>query len=207
MKDLFEMDLQLFAEGEGAAGEGTEQTSTSQEGDKAKEAYTHEEVKELLQKETDRRVTEALKKQERKLESKLKEADKLRNMDEEQKRQYEFEQREKALEEKEREFSLMENKIECNKILNERGLPIDFVGYVVAEDADTMMENINSFEKAFKAAVADAVNNKLQKKTPSGGTTSQKGMTKESFRKLSLAEQSEIYRTNPSLYKELVGEQ
>lgn len=207
MDKQFLMDLQLFAEGEGAAEETTEETSTSQEEDKAKEAYTHEEVKELLQKETDRRVTEALKKQERKLESKLKEAEKLRNMDESQKKQYEFEQREKALEEKEKEFALMENKIECNKILNQRGLPIDFVGYVVAEDADTMMENINSFEKAFKAAVADAVNDKLQKKTPTAGSTSQKGMTKEAFRKLSLAEQSEIYRTNPSLYKELVGEQ
>ena len=37
-----------------------------------------------------------------------------------------------------------------------RGLPIEFVDYIVAEDAETMMENITTFERAFKSAVADA---------------------------------------------------
>ena len=62
--------------------------------------YTEEEVRELLQKEGDKRVTAAMKKAERKKEAAIKEATKLAQMNDEQKYQYELEQREKAIEEK-----------------------------------------------------------------------------------------------------------
>ena len=59
--------------------------------------YTQEEVDELLQKETDRRVTAALKKQE----TKLNEAAKLAAMNEQEKWEYQLKQREQAIAEKE----------------------------------------------------------------------------------------------------------
>ena len=59
--------------------------------------YTQEEVDVLLQKEGDRRVTEALKTAERKNQEKVKEAQKLAQMNEQEKYQYELEQREKAI--------------------------------------------------------------------------------------------------------------
>lgn len=203
--EMYEMNLQLFAD-EGLE-EGTEEnTEEGQEGAEESKTYTKEEVDTMLQKEADRRVSAALAKQEKKLENKLKEAEKLRNMDAEQKREYELEQRAKQIEEKEKEFALMENKIECNKILSNRGIPADFVDYVVAEDADKMMENIKTFEKLFKSAVSDAVNEKIEKKTPTGSGSKQKGLSRDEFKKMSIAQQSEIYRTNPELYKELTGQ-
>lgn len=167
--------------------------------------YTEQEVQELLQKEGDRRVSTALKKQQKQFESKIAEAEKLRGMDEAQRKEYEFNQKVAELEKKEREFNLAQNKLEASKVLANRELPIEFVDYIVADDADTMLENINVFEKAFKAAVADAVSKKLASPAPKTGSVKQTGLTKEDFKKMNLAQQAELYKTNPALYKELAA--
>lgn len=167
--------------------------------------YTEQEVQELLQKEGDRRVSTALKKQQKQFETKIAEAEKLRGMDEAQRKEYEFNQKVAELEKKEREFNLAQNKLEASKVLANRELPIEFVDYIVADDADTMLENINVFEKAFKAAVADAVSKKLASPAPKTGSVKQTGLTREDFKKMNLAQQAELYKTNPALYKELAA--
>lgn len=167
--------------------------------------YTEQEVQELLQKEGDRRVSTALKKQQKQFENKIAEAEKLRGMDEAQRKEYEFNQKVAELEKKEREFNLAQNKLEASKVLANRELPIEFVDYIVADDADTMLENINVFEKAFKAAVADAVSKKLASPAPKTGSVKQTGLTREDFKKMNLAQQAELYKTNPALYKELAA--
>lgn len=165
--------------------------------------YTEAEVQEMLQKEGDRRVSAALKKQQMTFESKLAEAEKLRGMDEAQRKEYEYNQKVNELAEREKEFNLAQNKLEASKVMANRGLPIAFVDYIVAEDAETMMENITVFEKAWKAAVADAVTQKIASPTPKSGSVTQTGITKEEFSKMSIAQQSEIYHSNPALYREL----
>lgn len=182
---------------ETAVTDSTKQTETK--------TYTEQEVMELLQREGDRRVTSALKKQAAQFETKMAEAEKLRGMDEAQRKEYEFNQKVAELEAREKEFNLMQNKLEASKVLANRDLPIEFVDYIVADDADTMMENINTFEKAFKAAVADAVTKKMASPTPKGGSVKQTGITKEDFKKMNLAQQAELFRTNPALYKELTN--
>ena len=165
--------------------------------------YTESEVQALLQREGDRRVSSALKKQQKEFEKKTAEADKLRDMDESQRKEYEYTQRLQELENKEREFAIAQNKLEATKVMANRELPIEFVDYIVAEDAETMMENITTFERLFKSAVADAVAKKIASPAPKTGSAKQTGMTKDEFRKLSVAQQSEIYRTNPELYKQM----
>lgn len=172
-------------------------------GDSSEKTYTESEVQALLQREGDRRVSSALKKQQKEFENKQAEAEKLRAMDENQRKDYEYNQKLQELEQREREFTVAQNKLEATKVLANRELPIEFVDYIVAEDADTMMENINVFERAFKAAVADAVAKKIASPAPKGGTVKQSGMTKEEFRKLSVAQQSELFRTNPELYRQM----
>lgn len=184
---------------------GLEQNNSTQqtEGNSEPKTYTEAEVQALLQAEADRRVSSALKKQQKAFESKMAEADKLRSMDENQRREYEFNQKVAELEAKEREFAIAQNKLEATKVLSNRGLPVEFVDYVVADDADTMMSNITTFERAFKSAVADEVARKIATPTPKTGTTKQTGMTREEFKKLNLSQQAEIYRTNPELYKQM----
>lgn len=181
-------------------------TNTSlDEGNTTPKTYTEAEVQEMLQRETDRRVSSALKKQQRTFEDKIAEADKLRGMDEAQRKDYEYEKKVQELEQREKEFNLAQNKLEASKVLSNRGLPVEFVDYIVADDADTMMENITTFEKAFKSAVADEVARRISAPTPKASGATQTGMTKEQFRKLNIAQQTEIYRTNPELYKSLVN--
>ena len=181
---------------------GMENQQTPDEGATPK-TYTEEEVRALLQQEGDRRVSQALNKQRKELEKKQAEAEKLREMDEAQRRDYEYNKKVEELEAKEREFAIAQNKLEASKVLTNRGLPIEFVDYIVADDADTMMANIETFDKAFKAAVADEVAKRIAQPAPKAGSAQQGGLTKEQFRKLNLAQQAEIYRTNPTLYKEL----
>ena len=183
----------------------TVETGAEQVQEQEVKTYTQEEVDRMLQQETDRRVTSALQKQQRKFEAEKAEAEKLRDMDEAQKKEYEFNKRVAELEKREKEFALMENKVSATKVLGDRGLPIQFVDYIVAEDAETMMANINNFEKAWKAALADAVNARLAQPAPKGSTATQTGLTKEQFKKLSISQQAELYTTNPELYKTLTA--
>lgn len=172
-------------------------------GGDAPKTYTEEEVQALLQQEGDRRVSSAQKKWQKDLENKMAEAEKLRNMDESQRKEYEYEQKLHELEDREREFAITQNKLEATKVLANRNLPVEFVDYIVAEDAETMMANITTFEKLFNSAVADAVAKRIASPAPKTGTVKQTGLTREEFKKLSLAQQAEIYRTNPELYKQL----
>ena len=119
----------------------TTTTDTSTTGTETK-TYTQEEVDKMLQSEVDRRITSALKKQAKNNEAKIKEAQKLAQMNESEKFQYELEQREKAIAEKEKALALAENKNEAGKILADKGLSLSLVDFVVAEDAETMNSNI-----------------------------------------------------------------
>ena len=165
--------------------------------------YTESEVQALLQREGDRRVSSALNKQKKEFEKQVAESEKLKTMDENQRKEYEYSQKLQELEARERDFAIAQNKLEATKVLANRELPIEFVDYIVAEDADTMMENITTFERAFKSAVADAVAKKIASPAPKNGSAKQTGMTKEEFRKLNVAQQTEIYRTNPELYNQM----
>ncbi len=184
---------------------GMETTQTPNEGAQTPKTYTEEEVRALLQQEGDRRVSQALNKQRKEMEKKQAEAEKLREMDENQRREYEYNKKVAELEQKERDFAIAQNKLEASKVLANRGLPVQFVDYIVADDADTMMTNIDNFEKAFKSAVADAVAARIAQPTPKSGSATQTGLTKEQFRKLTLAQQAEIYTTNPTLYRDLTS--
>lgn len=167
--------------------------------------YTQEEVDKLLQSESDKRVTEALKKAERKNQAKVKEATKLAQMNEEQKYQYELEQREKAIADKERELALAENKATASQVLASRGISADLVGLVVAEDADTMNDNINLLEKAFKASVKAEVEKRLSTSTPKKNLPLDGTITQDQFRKMTLSQQANLYREQPELYKKLTS--
>ena len=190
LKEAFIMDESITNEGM----EGTEART-----------YSQEEVDELLQKEGDRRVSEAQKKWSRKTEAKVAEAQKLATMNEEQKYQYELESREKAIAEKEAALALAENKATASTVLADKGISAKLVDLVVAEDADTMMSNITLLEKAFKESVKAEVERRLATSTPKKNLPTDTAITRESFSKMSIAQQTEIYQNNPELWKTLTN--
>ena len=167
--------------------------------------YTQEEVDKLLQSEADRRVSEALKKQAKKNEEKVREAEKLAKMSADEKYEYELEQREKAIQAKEKELALAENKNVASKILADKGLSLELVDFVIAEDAETMKSNIDVLARAFKKSVKAEVEKRLGSPVPKKNLGNPDSITREQFNKMSLDEQSRLYQENPEIYKALVN--
>ena len=177
-------------------------TDTSTTGTETK-TYTQEEVDKLLQSEVDRRITSALKKQAKNNEAKIKEAQKLAQMNESEKFQYELEQREKAIAEKEKALALAENKNEASKILADKGLSLSLVDFVIAEDAETMNSNIRLLEKAFKDSVKREVEKRLGSSAPKKNLPPDETITKEQAKKMGIRERQQLLMNNPELYAQL----
>lgn len=181
---------------------GAETTDTSTTGTETK-LYTQEELDALLQREGDKRVTEALRKAERKNAERVKEAQKLAQMNESEKYQYELEQREKAIEEKEKALALAENKNEASKILADKGLSLSLVDFVVAEDAETMNDRIKVLDKAFKESVKREVEKRLGSSAPKKNLPPDETITKEQAKKMTIIQRQNLLNSNPDLYKTL----
>lgn len=186
-------------------GAATESSNTAEPGTEEKRTYTKEEVEKLLQQETDRRVSAAMRKADAKKAEAVKEAQRLAEMSAEQKAQYQLEQKERELAEREQRLSVAENTAEALKVLADKGLRPALVRFVVAPDAETMMDNINELEKEFKASVKAEVERRLAGSTPKRNLPPDRAIGKEEFARMNLAQQQEIYRNNPELYKQLTG--
>ena len=179
--------------------EALEATAESTEATAEAKTFTAEE----MQAEIDRRVTQAMKTAERKANARVKEAEKLAKMNEQQRYEYELQAREKAIAEKEQALALAENKATAAEVLTGKGISAKLVNFVVAEDADTMMDNINLLEAEFKASVKAEVERRLSTSTPKKNLPTDKAITQQEFRNLSLTQQAEIWRNNPDLYNQL----
>ena len=179
-------------------------TDTSTTGTETK-TYTQEEVDKMLQSEVDRRITSALKKQAKSNEAKIKEAQKLAQMNESEKYQYELEQREKAIEEKEKALALAENKNIASQILADKGLSLSLVDFVIAEDAETMNSNIRLLEKAFKDSVKREVEKRLGSSAPKKNLPPDETITKEQAKKMGIRERQQLLMNNPELFAQLFG--
>ena len=180
----------------------TENTGTpTPEVTEEKLSFTQAELDALLQKEGDRRVSQAMKKQE----GKLKEAQKLAKMSAEEKYVYELEQREKAIEEKERQLSLAENKAEAAKILADKGISAELVSFVVTDDAETMNANIKLLEREFKKSVKAEVEKRLAGASPKKNLAEPEGMTKKDLMKMNVRDLQAFKNQNPETFAQIMG--
>lgn len=172
--------------------------------EETKTTYTLEEVQELLQKEGDRRVSMLQKKYEKQKEAAIKEAQKLAQMNEEDKYKYELEQREAKIAEKEKQIALMENRAEASRALASRGISIELVDLVVSDDADNMMANIKKLEEEFKKSVNEEVKKKLGSNAPARSSEDSGELTRENFKKLPIHKQVELMEQNPEKYEKFL---
>ena len=179
------------------------ENAVAETGAEEAKTYTQEEVDALLQSEVDRRITSALKKQQQKNEAKMREAEKLAKMSEQDRYSYELEQRERAIADRERDLALLENKNEASKILADKGIDLALVDFVVAETAEEMNDKINLLDKAFKKSVKAEVERRIGGSTPKKGLPVDKTISKQDFLQMSFTELMELKRENPELYAEL----
>lgn len=162
--------------------------------------YTQEEVMALLQSETDKRVTAALKTQQKKYEKQLS----LSKLDDEARAKAEKDDRIAELEEQLAQFHIERNRSELKSVLSSRGLSAEFADIVaVTDDIEASQANIDKLDKLFKAAVRAEVEKRLAGSTPKGNGGSTAEITKENAKNLSLAELTRLKKTNPELYNNL----
>jgi len=179
--------------------ETTTQTTETQEPET--KTYTQEEVLALLQSEGDKRVTAALKKQQKHYEKQLS----LSKLDGDERAKAEKDNCIAELEEQLAQFQIERNRSELKSVLSSRGLSAEFADIVnISDDIEASQANIDKLDKLFKAAVKAEVERRLAGSAPAGNTTVVSGnVTKEQAMKMSVAELRELQKTHPEVYNNL----
>ena len=176
--------------GESTVDNGAEETKT----------YTAEEVMALLQSESDKRVTAALKKQQAKYEKQLS----LSKLDGDERAKAEKDNRIAELEEQLAQFTIERNKSELKSVLSSRGLSAEFADIIaINDDIEASQSNIDKLDKLFKAAVKAEVEKRLAGNAPKGNGSAPAEITKESAMKMSMAQLQELEKTQPELFAKL----
>ena len=162
--------------------------------------YTQEEVLELLQRESDKRVSQALKTQQKKYEKQLS----LSKLDGEERAKAEKDAEIAELREQLAQFQIERNRSELKSVLSSRGLSAEFADIIaINDDIEASQANIDKLDKLFKAAVKAEVEKRLAGNAPkgNGGTTTE--ITKDSAKKMTMAQLNELAKSNPELFEKL----
>ena len=183
----------------GTGTEGNEGGAGSQQ--EENKTYTQEEVLALLQSETDKRVTEALKKQEKKYQKQLS----LAQLDGDERAKAEKDNRIAELEEIVAQMNIEKNKSELKSVLSSRGLSAEFADLInITDDIKESQEKIDALDKLFKAAVKAEVEKRLAANGGAPRSSSTSGeITKETFKAMSLSQRAAIARDDRELYNRL----
>ena len=164
--------------------------------------YTEEEVLKLIQKESDKRVSQALQTQEKKHKRELS----LSKLDDEAREKAEKDNRIAELEEKLAKYEIEKNKSEIKSVLASRGLSAIFADILnITDDVEKNQANIDTLDKEFKLAVKNEVERRLASSTPKGNNAGKVELTKDNAKKLSINELNELYTNDPDKFRELFG--
>ena len=151
--------------------------------------YTAEEVAKLIQAEADRRTNQALAKQKKEYEKKLS----LSSLDEQQRKEAEAQMKIEELQSQLAAFQIEKNRSELKSVLSSRGLSAEFADIInIGEDIEEAQAMIDKLDKLFKASVKAEVEKRLAGNAPKGNGSSSAEITKESAKKMSLAELSAL---------------
>lgn len=167
--------------------------------------YTQEEVLRLIQSETDKRVTAALKTQQKKFDKQMS----LSKLDDEERAKAEKDNRIAELEELVANFNIEKNRSELKSTLGARGLDVRFADIIsITDDIEESQKNIDLLDKMFKAAVKAEVEKRLASTggAPKGNSAPAASgeVTKEQFKAMTLSQQAALARDNKELYEKLV---
>ena len=171
-----------------------------QEAKKEEKLYTADEVNAIVQKRLEREKR------------KITEAEKLSKMTEQEKHDYEYQQRldelderAKSIEKREREYERKSLLTQTEHELINKGLPVDFASLLVSDNAESTKVNIDAFNKAWNDALSREVDKKLKQSSvpPKASGNGQAGMSKADFRKLSIPERARLKAENPELFNKL----
>lgn len=161
--------------------------------------FTMDEVEQMIAEGRKKALDEATKRADERFAARQREAEKLAQMNENQKREYELEQRENAIAEKEKALAMAENRTVASSILLEKGISTKLVDFVVDTDAEIMNNNISLLEREFKASVKAEVEKRLGSSAPKKNFVEPDQITKADLLKMPINKLQEMLNTNPDL--------
>ena len=163
---------------------------------------TAEDIKKLIQSETDKVRTEYAKK----LKAEQDEKDRLlkEKMSDEEKAKFERDKLQKDLEERERTLNAREVALHTIDKLTEAKLPLSFKDFLVGQSKEDADKNIEAFKVAWQTELKAAIEAKFKDSGSNppgqGGGTPQK-----KWSEMTLTEQGKLVSENPSLAKSLAA--
>lgn len=162
--------------------------------------YTQEEVLALIQSESDKRVTQALKTERKKYEKQLS----LSKLDGDEREKAEKDARIEELTQLVAQMNIDKNKSELKSVLSSRGLSAEFADIInITDDIEASQANIDKLDRLFKSAVKAEVEKRLAGNAPRGNSGNSAEITKETAKKMSIAEMNNLAKTNPELFNKL----
>ena len=170
----------------------------------AQKTFTQSEVDELIKK----RLAKQEKSFDKRMQEKLDEAEKLRQMNETQKAEYEQEKQRAYIAELEAKINRSGLEREASKMLSEGGIVADdkILGIVVKDTAERTQGAVESFVALVNELADKKVGEKLKGKTPKKMEDTTAGeITKEQFNKMGYQSRNELLQNNPELYRKLKG--
>ena len=161
--------------------------------------YTQEQVNEMIARrvarETKKIEAEKEKAYQAQLEAELKESERLAQMNEAdrvkakaEKERKQFEQEKKLFAEQMKAFEQQKIKNQTMQMLGERNMPVELAQFITSQNADEIMDNVNTFYKCFNEAVEQVVTERLRGKSPSVSTVSKNTFSMEQLRGMSVEE-------------------
>lgn len=181
-----------------------EQASTQEEEKATEKTFTQSEVDDLIKK----RLAKQEKSFDKRMQEKLDEAEKLRQMNETQKAEYEQEKQKAYIAELEAKINRSGLEREASKMLSEGGIVVDdkILGLVVQDTAEATQEAVEGFVALVNALADKKVSEKLKGKTPKKMEDTSAGeITKEQFKKMGVRSRNELLERDPELYNRLRG--
>lgn len=181
-----------------------EQVDTQEKERATEKTFTQSEVDDLIKK----RLAKQEKSFERRMQEKIDEAEKLREMNESQKAEYERQKQAEYIAELEAKITRSGLEREASKMLSEGGIAVDdkILGLVVKDTAESTQEAVESFVALVNELADKKVGEKLKGKTPKKmEDVSDGGITKEQFNKMGYQSRNELLQNNPELYHKLKG--
>ncbi|MGQ7337091.1 DUF4355 domain-containing protein [Streptococcus suis] len=179
-----------------------ETVDTSQAEETTEKTFTQEEVNALIEK----RLAKQEKSFNKRIQEKLDEAEKLRQMNAEQKAEYETKKQADYIAELEAKINRSGLEKEASKMLSENGLVADdkILGFVVKDTAEATQEAVDSFSALVNDLADKKVSEMLKGKTPKKvEQTTSASITQEQFNRMSYRAQLDLQKSDPELYEKL----
>lgn len=175
------------------------QESTEQQQEEVK-TYTQEELEEIVKARVAREKKAA--------EKAVEEAAKLAKMNEEEKREFEYQKLQEELAELKRKDAYYGLSREASKMLAEHDIQAndDLLQFVVKDDAEGTQMAVNAFVELFNAKVEEGVKKALSGRAPRANVNANQVVTKEDFNKMGYSERVALKQKDENLYNKLKGE-